>query len=56
MHQRFKEPKIKNINVIFNGMAVAMGIAIIMLNIVKPLSLTGATILLGIANLEKVQS
>jgi hypothetical protein len=38
----------KNINVIFNGIAVAMGIAIIVLNIVNPLSLTGATTLLGI--------
>ena len=38
----------KNINVIFNGIAVAMGVAIIVLNIVNPLSLTGATTLLGI--------
>ena len=38
----------KSINVIFNGIAVAMGIAIIVLNIVNPLSLTGATTLLGI--------
>ena len=38
----------KNRNVIFNGVAVAMGIAIIVLNIVNPLSLTGATTLLGI--------
>jgi hypothetical protein len=38
----------RNINVIFNGIAVAMGIAIIVLNIVNPLSLTGATTLLGI--------
>jgi len=50
----------KNLNVIFNGIAVAMGIAIIVLNIVNPLSLTGATTLLGIgiaalgiANLQK---
>jgi hypothetical protein len=50
----------KNLNVIFNGIAVAMGIAIIVLNIVNPLSLTGATTLLGIgvaalgiANLRK---
>lgn len=50
----------KNLNVIFNGVAVAMGIAIIVLNIVNPLSLTGATSLLaigvaalGIANLRK---
>ncbi len=38
----------KNLNVVFNGIAVAMGIAIIVLNIVNPLSLTGATTLLGI--------
>ena len=38
----------KNLNVIFNGIAVAMGVAIIVLNIVNPLSLTGATTLLGI--------
>ena len=45
---------------IFNGVAVAMGIAIIVTNIVSPLSLTGATSLLGIgvaalgiANLQK---
>lgn len=45
---------------IFNGVAVAMGIAIIVMNIVNPLSLTGATSLLGIgvaalavANLQK---
>ena len=50
----------KNLNVIFNGVAVAMGIAIIVLNLVNPLSLTGATTLLGIgiaalgiANLRK---
>jgi hypothetical protein len=50
----------KNLNVIFNGVAVAMGVAIIVLNIVNPLSLTGATTLLGIgiaalgiANLQK---
>lgn len=50
----------KNLNVVFNGIAVAMGIAIIVLNIVNPLSLTGATSLLGIgvaalgiANLRK---
>lgn len=50
----------KNLNVVFNGIAVAMGIAIIVLNIVNPLSLTGATTLLGIgvaalgiANLRK---
>jgi hypothetical protein len=39
---------VKNLNVIFNGIAVAMGVAIIVLNIVNPLSLTGATTLLGI--------
>jgi len=33
---------------IFNGVALAMGIAVIVLNIVDPLSLTGATSLLGI--------
>jgi hypothetical protein len=38
----------KNLNVIFNGIAVAMGVAIVVLNIVNPLSLTGATTLLGI--------
>ena len=38
----------KNLNVIFNGIAVAMGVAIIVLNIVNPLSLMGATTLLGI--------
>lgn len=45
---------------ICNGIAVAMGIAIIVLNIVNPLSLTGATTLLaigvgalGIAGLQK---
>ncbi len=50
----------KNLNVIFNGVAVAMGVAILVLNIVNPLSLTGATTLLGIgiaalgiANLQK---
>ena len=50
----------KNLNLIFNGIAVAMGVAIIVLNIVNPLSLTGATTLLGIgiavlgiANLRK---
>ena len=50
----------KNLNVVFNGIAVAMGIAIVVLNIVNPLSLTSATTLLGIgvaalgiANLRK---
>jgi hypothetical protein len=38
----------KNLSVIFNGIAVAMGVAIVVLNIVNPLSLTGATTLLGI--------
>lgn len=53
----------KNLNVIFNGIAVAMGVAIVVLNIVNPLSLTGATTLLGIgvaalgiANLRRVSS
>lgn len=51
----------KNLNVVFNGIAVAMGIAIIVLNIVNPLSLASATTLLGIgivalgiANLRRV--
>jgi hypothetical protein len=58
-----KEIEMKNVNVIFNGIAVAMGIAIIVLNIVNPLSLAGATTLLGIgvaalgiANLRKASS
>jgi hypothetical protein len=38
----------KNLSVIFNGIAVAMGVAIVVLNIVNPLSLTAATTLLGI--------
>jgi len=53
----------KNLNVIFNGIAVAMGIAIIVLNIVNPLSLATTTTLLGvgvtalgIANLQGVSS
>ena len=33
---------------IFNGVAMAMGVAVIVLNIVNPLSVTGATSLLGI--------
>jgi hypothetical protein len=33
---------------IFNGIAVAMGIAVVVLNIVNPLTLAGATSLLGI--------
>jgi hypothetical protein len=48
------------IKTICNGIAVAMGIAIIVLNIVSPLSLTSATTLLGfgvaalgVANLQK---
>jgi len=59
-YTRFKEPEMKNLNVIFNGVAVAIGVAILVLNIVNPLSLTGATTLLGIgiaalgiANLQK---
>ena len=36
------------LNTIFNGVAVAMGVAIVVLNIVNPLSLTGTTSLLGI--------
>jgi hypothetical protein len=45
---------------IFSGVALAMGVAIIVLNIVNPISLTGATTMLGIgvaalgiANLRK---
>jgi hypothetical protein len=48
------------IKTICNGIAVAMGIAIVVLNIVSPLSLTSATTLLGfgvaalgVANLQK---
>ena len=33
---------------IFNAIAAAMGIAVVVLNIVNPLTLTGATSLLGI--------
>jgi hypothetical protein len=33
---------------VFNGIAVAMGVAVVVLNIVNPLTLTGATSLLGI--------
>ena len=33
---------------IFNGVAMAMGVAVVVLNIVSPLSMTGATSLLGI--------
>ena len=36
------------LNTIFNGVALAMGVAVIVLNIVNPLTLTGATSLLGI--------
>jgi hypothetical protein len=36
------------LNTIFNGIAVAMGIAVIVTNIVNPLSLTAVTTLLGI--------
>ena len=45
---------------ILNGLALSMGVAVIVLNIVNPLSLTNATTLLafgvaalGIANLRK---
>ncbi len=55
-----EETTMKNLNTIFNGIAVAMGIAVIVLNIINPLSLTGTTTLLGIgvvalgvANLRK---
>ena len=33
---------------IFNGVAMAMGVAVVVLNIVNPLSVTGVTSLLGI--------
>jgi len=33
---------------IFNGVALAMGVAVVVLNIINPLMLTGATTLLGI--------
>ena len=33
---------------IFNGVAMALGVAVVVLNIVNPLSMTGATSLLGI--------
>jgi hypothetical protein len=33
---------------IFNGVALAMGVAVVVLNIVNPLTLTNATMLLGI--------
>ncbi len=33
---------------IFNGIAVAMGVAVVVLNIVNPLTLANATSLLGI--------
>ena len=33
---------------IFNGLALAMGVAVVVLNIVNPLSITDATSLLGI--------
>ena len=36
------------LNTIFNGVAMAMGIAVVVLNIVNPLSISGATSLLGI--------
>jgi len=48
------------LNTIFNGLALAMGVAVIVLNIVSPLSLANATTLLafgvaalGIAGLQK---
>jgi len=47
-------------NTIFNGLALAMGVAVIVLNIVSPLSLANATTLLafgvgalGVAGLQK---
>lgn len=59
-HTSLMETKMKNLNVVFNGIAVAMGIAIIVLNIVNSLSLASTTTLLGIgiaalgiANLRK---
>jgi VIT1/CCC1 family predicted Fe2+/Mn2+ transporter len=58
--QTSKETTMKKLNVVFNGIAVAMGVAILVLNIFNPLSLTAATTLLGIgvaalgiANLRK---
>jgi len=36
------------LNTIFNGVALAMGVAVVVLNIVNPLTLTNATSLLGI--------
>ena len=33
---------------VFYGIAVAMGVAVVVLNIINPLTLTGATSLLGI--------
>jgi len=33
---------------VFNGVALAMGVAVVVLNIINPLTLTGATTLLGI--------
>ncbi len=36
------------LSTIFNGIAVAMGVAVVVLNIVNPLTLTNATTLLGI--------
>ncbi len=36
------------LNTIFNGVAMAMGVAVVVLNIINPLSLTSTTSLLGI--------
>lgn len=36
------------VKTVFNGVALAMGVAVVVLSIVNPLTLTGATPLLGI--------
>jgi hypothetical protein len=38
----------KQIRTVLNAVAVAMGVAVVVLNIVNPLSLTGTTSLLGV--------
>jgi hypothetical protein len=48
IESRRKIVKKNLLNTIFNGIAVAMGIAVIVTNIVNPLSLTAVTTLLGI--------
>jgi hypothetical protein len=43
-----EDPMNKNLlKTVFYGLAVAMGVAVIVLNIVNPLTLAGATTLLG---------